>query len=311
MENLLRDRWLRALIIFTITITICGFVFGGSTQKQGSCRTDMHSEQALLRNSELDRELKVHFLNVGDAESILIQQGSKTMLIDAGNDKDDLTIREYLEKQGITRIDFLIGTHIHEDHIGALDYLIRKFDIGKIYLPKCEHTNKYFEDVKAALKEKGLEASTPVSGEIITLGGAVCTILAPISMGYEAINNYSIVIKLQYGKNSFLFTGDAEKASEMEMLRRGYDLTADVLKLGHHGSITSTSNEFLDRVNPKYAVICTDYANKYKHPHNSVMKRLKSRMIKVYRTDENGTIIATSDGEKIKFNVKPGSYKGK
>lgn len=311
MGNLLRDKWLRALIIFTITITTCGFVFGGSTQNHGSCCHDMHNEQALLRNPELDKELKVHFLNVGDAESILIQQGNKTMLIDAGNDKDDMTIREYLEKQGVTRIDFLIGTHIHEDHIGALDYVIRKFDVGKIYLPKCESTNKYIEDVKLALKEKELETSIPVSGEIIMLGDAVCTILAPISMGYEAINNYSIVIKLQYGKNSFLFTGDAEKVSEMEMLRRGYDLSADVLKLGHHGSITSTSNEFLDRVNPKYAVICTDSTNKYRHPHNSIMKRLKARMIKVYRTDENGTLIATSDGEKIKFNVKSGSYKGK
>jgi competence protein ComEC len=130
-------------------------------------------------------------------------------------------------------------------------------------------------------------------------------------MGYKELNNYSIVIKLQYGKTSFLFTGDAEGLSEKEMMRRGFDLSANVLKLGHHGSIRSTTNEFLDRVNPKYAVIMVGKNNNYRHPHKRTMEKLKAKGIKVYRTDENGTITAASDGENITFDKNPGSYKYK
>ncbi|WAG61257.1 ComEC/Rec2 family competence protein [Clostridium estertheticum] len=255
-------------------------------------------------------ELKVHYINVGQADSILIQQGSSSMLIDAGNNADSETVKKYITDQGITNLDFLVGTHPHEDHIGGLDYVINSFKIGKIYMPKATSTTKTFTDVVNAIKSKGLKVSAPTPGESFKLGEATCTILAPNGSGYKDTNNDSIVIKVSFGGNSFLFTGDAEDVSENEMLSKGYDLKADVLKVGHHGSNSSTTQKFLDAVNPKYAVISVGKGNDYGHPVQSTMDKFKNKNIAVYRTDENGTVIATSNGKDISFNVKPGSYNG-
>ena len=175
-------------------------------------------------------------------------------------------------------------------------------------MPKRTATTKTFEDVINAIKSKGLKVTTPTPGKSFKLGQATCTILAPNGSGYEDVNNESIVIKLTFGSNSFLFTGDAEDVSEKEMLSKGYDLKADVLKIGHHGSSSSTSQEFLNKVNPKYAVVSVGKGNSYGHPHKENMDRLKAKNISVYRTDECGTIVAISNGKTITFNVKPGSY---
>lgn len=255
--------------------------------------------------------VKVYFIDVGDADCILIQQGDKSMLIDAGNNSDEAVIKKYLSTLEINKLDIVVGTHVDEDHIGSLDGIINDFEIDKIYMPGSNAATKYSEDVMHAVRKKGLQITAPISGETFNLGEAVCTILAPVFNGYEKENNYSIVIKMQYGNTSFLFTGDAESVSEREMMRRGYDLSANVLKLGHHGSIRSTTDEFLDRVKPQYAVISVGKNNKYRHPHKSTLKKLKAKGIKVYRTDENGTVVVVSDGENIIFDKKPGSYKYK
>jgi len=253
-------------------------------------------------------KLKVNYIDVGQADSILIQQGSSSMLIDAGNNEDSEIVKGYIANQGITKLDYVIGTHPHEDHIGGLDYVINSFQIGKIYLPKVTSTTKTFEDVVNAIKNKGMKATTPTPGESFKLGQAICTVFAPNGNGYKDTNNNSIVIKVTFGANSFLFTGDAEDVSEKEMLAKGYDLKADVLKIGHHGSYSSTSQEFLNKVRPKYAVVSVGVNNIYGHPNKESMDRLKTKNIPTYRTDESGTIIATSDGKGITFNVKPGSY---
>lgn len=253
-------------------------------------------------------QLKVHYIDVGDADCMLIQQGDKSMLIDAGNNLDEQVIKRYLSSLGVKKLDILIGTHVDEDHIGSMDAIINYFEIGKVYLPGSNEKSKYLEDILKALDKKGLQITAPVAEQSFKLGDAVCTILAPIFSGYERENNYSIVIKLKYGKTSFMFTGDAEVVSEKEMMRRGFDLSADVIKIGHHGSIRSTTDEFLNRVNPQYAIISVGKRNSYRHPHKRTMEKLKKKGIKVYRTDENGTVVATSDGEKITFNKKPGSY---
>lgn len=230
------------------------------------------------------------------------------MLIDAGNNSDEDVIKKYLLELGIKRIDIVVGTHVDEDHIGSMDAVINDFEVDKIYMPESSTTTKFLEDVMQAVRKKGLQVTAPVSEQTFNLGEALCTILAPVSRGYEKLNNYSIVMKLQYKNTSFLFTGDAESVSEREMMRRGFDLSANVLKLGHHGSIRSTTNEFLERVNPQYAVIMVGRNNNYRHPHKRTMEKLKAKKIKVYRTDENGTIVAVSDGENITFSKKPGSY---
>lgn len=253
-------------------------------------------------------DLKVHFIDVGQADSILIQQGNNAMLIDAGNNGDSETVKNYISKQGIKKLDYVIGTHPHEDHIGGLDYVINNFEIGKIYMPKATSNTKTFEDVVTTIKNKGMQITTPVPGDSFKLGEADCKILAPNSASYKDLNNYSIVIQVTYKNNSFMFTGDAEAISETEILNKGFDVKADVLKIGHHGSSSSTSDEFLKKVSPKYAVISAGKDNDYGHPHKETMKRLKDSGITVYRTDESGTIICTSDGNNISFNTKSGSY---
>lgn len=257
-----------------------------------------------------DGKLIIHYIDVGQADSILIiTPGKKVMLIDAGNNNDGDDVVEYLRNQGISRIDVAVGTHPHEDHIGGLDTVIRNFDIGKIYMPKAVNATKTFEDVLAAVKDKGLKINTAEGGRDIAIDSRIESLfLAPNSGEYKDLNNYSAVVKLTFVETSFLFAGDAEDVSEEEMLQKGYDLKADVLKVGHHGSSSSTTPEFLEEVDPEYAVIMTGKDNEYGHPHKEVMERLKNKGIKVYRTDQNGTVVVESDGRNITFSTKPGDY---
>lgn len=187
----------------------------------------------------------------------------------------------------------------------VLSLLIEADKVGKIYFPKTTATTKTFENLIKGVQNKGMQFTVPKVGETFNLGEAKCTILAPNGTSYEDANNYSIVIKLEYGNNSLLFTGDAEDVSEKEMLDNGLDLKADVLKAGHHGSSSSSTEAFLNAVNPKYAVISVGKDNDYGHPHKETLQKFSSRGIKVYRTDESGTIVATSDGNDITFNTSP------
>ncbi|KYH35814.1 hydroxyacylglutathione hydrolase [Clostridium tepidiprofundi DSM 19306] len=254
-------------------------------------------------------ELKVHFIDVGQADSILVEQNKHFMLIDAGNNADSTLVVNYLKQHGVSKLDYVIGTHPHEDHIGGLDAVINTFDIGKVLMPKKVSTTKTYRDVILAIKNKGLKITVPVPGATYKLGAAEWTILAPgKDEDYEKTNNYSIVQKLRFGNTSFIFTGDAEDVSEREILARKYDLKADVLKIGHHGSKTSTTKEFLAAVDPKYAVISCGKDNDYGHPNKETMDKLKNNRIIVYRTDECGTIVCTSNGKDISFDTKAGDY---
>jgi competence protein ComEC len=255
-------------------------------------------------------QLKVHFIDVGQADSILVQQGSSAMLVDAGNNGDSGTIKSYLDKQGVNELQYFVGTHKDEDHIGSADYIINSFKVGKVYFPKQTATTKTFEDFVIAVKNKGLNLTVPVVGSTFKIGDATATILAPNGSGYSDSNDYSIVLKVTFGKTSFLLTGDAEEDSESEMLSKGLDLSATVLKVSHHGSKTSTGQSFLNKVNPKYAVISVGEGNSYEHPNQEALDRLKAKSIPVYRTDENGTIVATSNGVTVTFDTNPGSYTG-
>ena len=259
-------------------------------------------------NVKIKEELKINFLNVGQADCILLQQGNENMLIDAGNNDDEQTIKNYLQSVGVNEFKYVIGTHPHEDHIGSMDYIMNSFKVGKIYFPKANSKTKTFENLVNSVKNKGMQFTEPIPGETFNLGQAKCTILAPNGANYEDLNNYSIVLKVEFGNNSFLFTGDAEDISEKEMMNKGFDLKADVLKVGHHGSDSSTTREFLNAVNPKYAVISVGKGNDYGHPHKETINLLKEKDIKLYRTDECGTIVCTSDGTNITFDKNIGSY---
>lgn len=247
--------------------------------------------------------VKIHYIDVGQGDSELIQIDDKNILIDAGT--SDKKALDYLKSIGIKKLDYVIATHPHEDHIGSMDDVIKEYDIGMFYAPKVTQTTKTYENMIKALRDKNLKITVPKVGDALTIGDATLTFLAPNSEKYDDMNNYSIVSKLKYGNKSFIFMGDAEDISENEMLKKQLDVQADVLKVGHHGSHSSTTQAYLDKVNPKYAIISCEKNNDYGHPHKETLTKLNEKNINVFRTDLEGTIIATSNGKDITFNTKP------
>lgn len=308
-EKLLRNIFFLVIIVVGV-ITSYILDFSDNTdlanKEQESQVTQINNTDIV--NTQVESKLQIHYIDVGQADAILIKQGEHSMLIDAGkNDTEDYVVN-YLKQQGITKFNYIVGTHVHEDHIGGMDKVIENFGMNSILFPKQTSTTRTFENFVKAVQEKNMKLYAPSVGEKFELGDATFEVFAPNSSEYEEANDYSIVIKLTYKNKSFLFMGDAEETSEQEILRSNLDVKCDVLKLGHHGSYTSTSAEFLDKVNPVAVVISCGKDNSYKYPSKDTMNRLKGRNIKTYRTDENGTIILNCDGEKISFNVEEGSY---
>ena len=255
-----------------------------------------------LINLDTSENIKIHYIDVGQGDSILIQCGEHNMLIDAGTNSSEEDLISYLDSLNIQKFDYLVGTHTHEDHIGGMDKIVKKYDFDSILFPKTTSNTKTFENFVTEVKNKNKKLTAPDTTKTYILGDATFEILSPLKDEYEDQNNYSIVIKLKYKDTSFLFTGDAEKLVEEDILDTNKDISADVIKIGHHGSSTSTSEEFLKKVNPKYAVISLGKDNSYGHPHKETIELLENYNIKTYRTDELGTIICTSDGKNISFN---------
>lgn len=247
-------------------------------------------------------DLKVHFLDVGQGDSIFIElPTNETILIDASIKDASDKIINYLKEENVSKIDYVFATHPHSDHIGGMSAVIKAFDIGQIYMPKAVTTTKTYENLLLTIKDKNLKIKTAKTGNtIIDTDDLKLVVLAPNQDSYESLNNYSIVLKLTYKEKSFLFMGDAENLSEKEITG---DVEADALKVGHHGSRTSTSQAFLNKVNPSYAVISVGLNNDYKHPHQEVIDCLEKKNIKIYRTDQNGDIIFTTDGYNIDVKV--------
>ena len=295
-------------LLLLISIFII-FFFIGCTAERGTIEetTQNNLERSGAKEISTSTDyLEVHYLDVGQGDSTLIRlPDGQTILIDAGCNSAGRGVVDYLKKLDIKLVDHVIGTHPHEDHIGGLDVVINSFNIGKVYLPKVSHTSKSFEDLLLAIKNKGLKVTEAKGGIALNIGDrATAVFVAPNSSNYPDLNNYSAVVKLIYGDNSFLFTGDAEEKSEGEILLQSRtQLKIDILKVGHHGSSTSTSQPFLDIVAPKYAVISVGKENDYGHPHQEIIKRLEEKGVQYFRTDLQGPIIVQSNGKDISFNV--------
>lgn len=257
-------------------------------------------------------ELELHCIDVGQGDStFIITPDGYSMLIDAGDNTKGQTVVNYIKSLGVNKIDVLIGTHPDADHIGGLDDVINSFEIGEFYMPKKTHTTKTFEDVLTAAKNNNLKIKPAVSDKEIVFDPKMKAIfLSPENKSYSDNNAYSAVVKLSYGKNTFLLTGDAEKENESDMLEKYGDfLNSDFIKLAHHGSSTSNTPQFLDKVSPKVAIVSCGYKNKYSHPHKEILDYLKNKNIPIYRTDEQGDIIIYSDGENLQVNQdNVGSY---
>ncbi|MBU5430104.1 MBL fold metallo-hydrolase [Kineothrix sp. MSJ-39] len=248
--------------------------------------------------------LEVHYIDVGQGNAILLKSGRHAMLVDAGNSNQGTKVQLYLTKQGVENLDYLVLTHPDADHIGGAPVIITKYDIGQIFLSNYEKDNQTIQKVNDAMQYKNLTAADYKVGDTFALGNASFTILGPVKE-YADSNNASVALMVQNGNNRFLFTGDCESEAEADMVASQADLQADVYLAGHHGSDTASSQILMDAVSPTYAVISCGEGNSYGHPHAEVLNRFRSMGIQVFRTDEQGSVVAKSDGTEITWNCAP------
>ena len=257
----------------------------------------------------VEGDFAVHFIDVGQADATLVICEGKTMLIDGGNRDDSQLIYTYLKNEGVTHLDYVVATHAHEDHVGGLPGALNYATVGTALCSVEKHDSGVFETFVNQLAKQGKEITVPRVGDEFELGSARVQVVGPVNRSNDP-NNMSIVLRIAYGETSFFFTGDAERDEEQDILDAGYELESTVLKVGHHGSENSTTYPFLREIMPDYAVISVGEGNSYGHPTEEALSRLRDAGVTILRTDENGTIICTSDGETVSFITQRGTTEG-
>ena len=301
-------RIFRAVTVVVLVFALC-LSLASCSELLGMLKGYLPGEQpaAPQAPTPTEGELAVHFLDVGQADAILVVDGDKTLMIDTGdwpNGEDKEFMLSYISNLGIETIDYLVLTHPDADHIGGAPEVISAFRVENCIMPSITKETSVFERTLDALEENEVNVLLPIAGDEYVLKNAAFRILGPLKDDYSDTNDHSVVLRLQYGQRSILFAGDAEKASEedmMELYGGSQSLKADVLKVGHHGSGTSSSQAFLSLVDPDYAVISCGFDNKYGHPHAQTLTRLNAMGISLYRTDTDGTVVLLTDGETLNF----------
>ncbi|MBW9151279.1 ComEC/Rec2 family competence protein [Clostridium estertheticum] len=263
--------------------------------------TTISYKSTIKTSLDLENNMVTHFIDVGQGDCALIQVNNKNLLIDSGTSDSKQKLIRYLKKNNITKLDYIVATHPHEDHIGGMASVIKNFEVGEFYAPKAITSTQTFNDMIDALRAKNLKIKIATPNISLNLGpNATCVMLSPNKTTYDNLNNYSCTLKISYKNSTYLFTGDIETQAEQELIANDYDLSAQVLKVAHHGSKTSSSKEFLAKVSPKIAVISCGIDNDYGHPNRETLDRLKRLNTIVYRTDLDKTIVLISDGSNIK-----------
>ncbi|MED3126631.1 ComEC/Rec2 family competence protein [Bacillus wiedmannii] len=257
-------------------------------------------------SNDVSSKLEVHYINVAQGDATFIKSPSgETILIDAGNNGKGKIVTNYLKSLGVNTIDYMIATHPDADHVGGLDEVLYEIDVKNVYAPKVGHTTQTYKDFLTAVANEGLTIKEVKSDLFLPVKGLVAQFLAPVKEYGKELNEWSAVLKVTHDNNSFLFTGDAETNSEKDMIaKHGSSLKSDILKPGHHGSKTSSSQPFLDLVKPNIAVISAGVGNKYGHPTQETLSKLDVMGVKVYRTDLNGTVVVNSDGSNISVRTE-------
>ena len=317
--------WLMAVIFsFTVGLSSCGSDSGepstsestksevedttevedASLDETEDSNTTEQPEQTKPEEPQQTGDMTVHFLDVGQGLSILVQSNGENLVYDGGDRGESSFVVSYLQQQGVTDIKYLISSHYDEDHVAGLVGCVNAFNVENVIGADYVQDTKIYQSFINGVATKGLEIQHPAVGSEFQFGTGIITILSPASIGSND-NDNSVAIKLTNGENSFIFTGDAESGSEAAMCSSGIDLSCDVLVPGHHGSATATSNEFLAKTVPEFAVITCGVDNQYGHPDKDTMDKLQSMEIQVYRTDKQGTMMATSNGTKITWNQEP------
>lgn len=298
------------LLLFAFAFVYSGYLEFGNAEV-----TDAAAESFISK----DADLEIHFIDVGQGDCSLIKWDGAAVLIDCGEAEYADTVLAYLKKQDVEKLDYIIVSHPHSDHMGGMSEIIENVEIGKVIAPKVTAdmtpTSKVYERFLTALRDKSLKLTAAKPGTVYSLSGRTAEatektppkleILSPVK-DYDDLNNYSVTLKLTYGTTSYLFTGDIEKEAENDILESGADVSADVLKVAHHGSSSSTGEDFFDAVSPEICVIQCGNGNSYGHPHAETMELFKARGVKVFRTDINGTVSIYSDGDEILVRTEKG-----
>ncbi|MBR3818547.1 MAG: MBL fold metallo-hydrolase [Clostridia bacterium] len=255
-----------------------------------------------------ENDFSVHFIDVGQGDCTLVMCGKESLLIDAGENGHETEVINYLRSMKVDKLDYIIATHQHSDHIGGIPEVLEEFEADNIIMPRLTKaqtpTNSTYTAFLKALQKTDAKIISAKPGLKYTLGEAEFEILGPVTNDCEDINSMSAVTKITYGENSFLVTGDAERDEELEIIDNGSNLDCDVLRAGHHGSSTSSCKDFLDAVSPDFCIISCGENNDYGHPHDKVINRLEKYTDEIYRTDICGSIVMTSDGENIEISYK-------
>jgi competence protein ComEC len=290
-------------IILAIAVVLAGYAgYDFASEQMGNATTGNRVADTVATG-----DMKVTFLDVGQGDCTIIQTEDQAMMIDAGDNHAGASVVDYLEAEGIEKLDYLILTHPDSDHIGGGDDVLENLEVDTVLMPDVSNNTMTYEEVIRDIETYEVEVIHPSVGDTYTLGDAEFTILCPDAslISQEDTNNASVGVKLVHGSNSFVMCGDAETASESAMITQfGSSLDCDVLKCGHHGSSTSTSDAFLKATDPTWAVISCGVDNDYGHPHREVLEKLKNDDVQIYRTDQMGTIIATSDGNEISWTTE-------